>query len=287
MSSELVSEQSTRFDGSIPEMYDRYLGPLLFEAYASDIADRVAKLRPRKVLEIAAGTGLVSRQLVEKLPPATALTVSDLNAPMLEYARQKIGSTAQRVEWRQADAQQLPFPDESFDTVVCQFGVMFFPERLKGLREFLRVLEKGGSLIFSVWDSLERNPAQSIAHSAIGEFFEADPPDFYRIPCGMGDSAEVLRLVEESGFTEIVIDTVALTGTSESAQSAAMGLVRGNPVINAIRERGTADIDEIIRAVARALENRFGARSLQVPLRAHVVSAVKPFPTSSERAITT
>jgi ubiquinone/menaquinone biosynthesis C-methylase UbiE len=276
MSREVVSEQSTRFDGSIPEVYDRYLGPLLFEPYASDIADRVAELRPRRVLEIAAGTGLVSRQLIDKLPPTTALTVSDLNAPMLDYARQKIGSIAQRVEWRQADAQQLPFPDESFDAVVCQFGVMFFPDRAKGLREFLRVLEKGGSLIFSVWDSFERNPVQSIAHSEIGKFFEADPPDFYRIPCGMGDSAEVRRLVEESGFKEIVIETVALTGSSESAQSAAVGLVRGNPVINAIRERGTADIDEIIRAVAHALETRFGAGSLQVPLRAHVISAVKP-----------
>jgi ubiquinone/menaquinone biosynthesis C-methylase UbiE len=276
MSREVVSEQSTRFDGSIPEMYDRYLGPLLFEPYASDIADRVAELRPRRVLEIAAGTGLVSRQLIDKLPPTTALTVSDLNAPMLDYARQKIGSIAQRVEWRQADAQQLPFPDESFDAVVCQFGVMFLPDRVKGLKEFLRVLEKGGSLIFSVWDSLERNPVQSIAHSEIGKFFEADPPDFYRIPCGMGDSGEVRRLVEESGFKAIVVDTVALTGTSESAQSAATGLVRGNPVINAIRERGTADIDEIIRAVAHALETRFGAGSLQVPLRAHVISAVKP-----------
>jgi SAM-dependent methyltransferase len=276
MSREVVSEQSTRFDGSIPEMYDRYLGPLLFEPYASDIAERVARLRPRRVLEVAAGTGLVSRQLIDKLPPTTALTVSDLNAPMLDYARQKIGSIAHRVEWRQADAQQLPFPDETFDAVVCQFGVMFLPDRAKGLREFLRVLEKGGSLIFSVWDSFEGNPVQSIAHSEIGKFFEADPPDFYRIPCGMGDSAEVRGLVEESGFKEIVIDTVALTGTSESAQSAATGLVRGNPVINAIRERGTADIDEIIRAVAHALETRFGAGSLQVPLRAHVISAVKP-----------
>lgn len=232
MSNKMVSEESTRFDGSIPEMYDQHLGELLFEPYAADIADRVAKRRPRKVLEIAAGTGIASRRLLKALPRGTALTVTDLNTPMLEYAQHKIGADGRGAEWRQADAQDLPFPNESFDAVVCQFGVMFFPDKHKGLREFNRVLEKGGALIFNVWDSLERNPIGMIMHSTIGK--------------------------------------------SESPESAALGLVRGNPVINTIRERGTANIDEIVRAVARAVEERFGARPLRVPLRAHVVSAVKP-----------
>jgi SAM-dependent methyltransferase len=271
-----VSEQSTRFDGSIPEMYDRHLGALLFEPYAADLADRVVKRRPRKVLEIAAGTGIVSRRLLDALQPGTSLTVTDLNAPMLEYARQKTGANGRNVEWRQADAQKLPFPDESFDTVACQFGVMFFPDRLRALREFNRVLEKSGALIFSVWDSIDKNPVQLIAHSTIGAFFPDDPPDFYQVPCAMGDLAAVRRLTAGAGFKEIVIETISFTGSSESAESAALGLVRGNPVINAIRERGTADVDEITRALAHALKGRFGAGTLQVPLRAHVVSAVKP-----------
>ena len=153
---------------------------------------------------------------------------------------------------------------------------MFFPDKHKGLREFNRVLEKGGALIFNVWDSLERNPVGNITHSTIGKFFPTDPPDFYQIPFGLGDVSEVRSLVEEAGFKEIVIETLSLTGSGESPESAALGLVRGNPVINTIRERGTADIDEIVRALARAMEKRFGAGSLQVPLRAHVVSAVKP-----------
>jgi len=276
MNYEAVSERSTRFDGSIPEMYDRHLGPLLFETFAADLADRIARRRPRKVLEIAAGTGIVSRAMMDTLPRETALTITDLNAPMLDYARQKSETHGRSAEWRQADAQALPFPGESFDMVVCQFGLMFFPDKRKGLREFYRVLEKGGSLIFSVWDSIDRNPVQSIAHSTIATFFETDPPDFYQIPCGMGDVEEVRRLTEEAGFTEVEIETVSLTGTSESAHNAAVGLVRGNPVINAIKERGTANVDEIIHAVARTLEGSFGPRSLQVPLQAHVVSAVKP-----------
>jgi ubiquinone/menaquinone biosynthesis C-methylase UbiE len=270
-----TSEESARFDGSIPEMDDRYLGALLFEPYAGNIAERVAKLQPRNVLEIAAGTGIVSRQLLEALPKETSLTVTDLNAPMLEYARNKSTARGREVEWRQADAQKLPFPDESFDAVVCQFGVMFFPDRRRGLLEFNRVLEKGGALIFSVWDSFDTNPVQSIAHSTIGTFFREDPPDFYKVPCGMGNKAEAVRLTEDAGFKDIVIETVSLTGSSSSAQSAAQGLVKGNPVINAIRERGTADVDEIVLALARALEVRFGAGLLQVPLRAHVVTAIK------------
>jgi ubiquinone/menaquinone biosynthesis C-methylase UbiE len=271
-----ISDRNTRFDGSIPEMYDRYLGPLFFESYAADLADRVARQRPKKVLEIAAGTGIVSRRLIDVLPRGTALTITDLNAPMLEFARQKIGAHGHNPEWRQADAQELPFPDESFDTVVCQFGVMFFPDKLRGLREFYRVLERGGTLILSVWDSFDRNPVQSIAHSTIGKFFETDPPDFYQVPCGMGDVREVRHLVEESGFKELEIETLHLTGSSESAQSAALGLIRGNPVINVIRERGAADIEEITQALARALEERFGAGPLQVPLQAHIAIAVKP-----------
>jgi ubiquinone/menaquinone biosynthesis C-methylase UbiE len=264
-----------RFDGSIPEVYDRHLGPLLFEPYAAEIADRVAKLRPGKVLEIAAGTGLVSRQLLDVLPAGVALTVTDLNAPMLEFARKKIGVDDRRVDWRQADAQDLSFPDESFDTIVCQFGLMFLPDKHKGLTECHRVLEKGGALIFSVWDALEKNPLQMLAHSTIGGFFPTDPPEFYNLPFALGDIAEVRRLVEGAGFAEIVIENLSLTGESESPEHAAVGLVMGNPVINTIREQGIADVDEIVRAVASAIEMRFGAGSVRVPLRAHVVSAVK------------
>jgi hypothetical protein len=152
---------------------------------------------------------------------------------------------------------------------------MFFPDTRRGLLEFNRVLEKGGALIFSVWDSFDSNPVQWIAHSTIGGFFEEDPPDFYKVPCGMGDKAEAVRLTEDAGFKDIVIETVSLTGSSSSARSAARGLVKGNPVINAIRERGTADVDEIVLALARALEARFGAGPLQVPLCALVVTATK------------
>jgi ubiquinone/menaquinone biosynthesis C-methylase UbiE len=273
--SKSIAEKDVRFDGSIPEIYDRHLGTLLFEPYAADIADRIAKRKPRKVLEVAAGTGIVTNRLLKALPKGTALTVTDLNVPMLEYARQKIQSDGRAIEWRQADAQDLPFADESFDVVACQFGVMFFPDKAKGLREFKRVLEKGGALVFSVWDSLEINPLQEIVHSTVNQFFRTEPPEFYKIPFMMGDVGELRHVIEESGFKSVTIETLSLTGRSVSPQDAAIGLVKGNPVINTLREQG-ADIDEIIATVARAVEERFGAGALQVPLRAHVVTAIKP-----------
>ena len=153
----------SEFAGSIPQLYDRYLVPLIFEPYAMDLSRRVAVLQPARVLEIAAGTGVVTRHLARELPAGTAIVATDLNQPMLDQAAAR--GTARPVEWRQADALALPFEDESFDAVVCQFGVMFFPEKSKGFSEARRVLRPGGVFVFSVWDRIEDNAA----HVAIDE----------------------------------------------------------------------------------------------------------------------
>jgi ubiquinone/menaquinone biosynthesis C-methylase UbiE len=262
------------FDGSIPEAYDRYLGPLLFEPFAADLARRLAKPRALKVLEVAAGTGIVTRRLLEVLPANGRLTVTDLNEPMLAHARLKIGEDP-RVHWRQADALELPFSDGEFDAVVCQFGLMFFPDKARSIREFYRVLAPGGHLLLSVWDSLQANPHATVAQSAIVEFFSVDPPQFYAIPFSYYDTAEIRKVVAAAGFTNVEIETIKLTGESPSAALAAKGFVRGNPVVNTIRERAPDKLVDIERLAAKRLNERYGPDPIRIPLQAHVVSAVR------------
>ncbi len=268
------SKVDVTFDGTIPEVYDRFLGSLLFEPYAVDMARRVAELEPDNVLEVAAGTGIVTRRLLESLPRASRLTATDLNDPMIEHARGRIGKDS-RVSWRQADALNLPFRNEEFDAVVCQFGLMFFPDKLRGMREFHRVLSPGGHLLLSVWDSFEHNPVGNIIHTMLAEVFPVDPPDFYRIPFGSHDATELRRLATDAGFTEVKIETLTLEGTSPSAGEAAIGLVRGNPVVNAIRERAPERLEEIESRTRERLAGRYGSRGLRVASQAHILTAFK------------
>jgi ubiquinone/menaquinone biosynthesis C-methylase UbiE len=264
--------KNAKFDGTIPERYDRYLGPLLFEPFAIDLARRVEALRPQNVLEVAAGTGLVTRQLLKILPEASRLTVTDLNDPMIDYARRQVGEDS-RVSWRQADAMELPFDDGEFDAVVCQFGIMFFPDKPRGMREFHRVLSTSGSLLLSVWDSIDRNPPGAIIHTALAEVFPEDPPDFYTVPFSMCDVNELRALAAAAGFRNVRIETLTLEGWSPSAAEAARGLVGGNPVINTMRERAPELIETVEARTRERLSERFGTGDIRVPVRGHVLTA--------------
>jgi SAM-dependent methyltransferase len=263
-----MTSTHTRFVGSIPENYDRHLGPLLFEPFASDLVRRL-KISPRaRVLEIACGTGIVTRRLRAHLGPEVALTATDLNGPMLEYARLAVGDEA--VEWRTADAQDLPFADASFDAVVCQFGIMFMPDKARALREARRVLAPGGSLVFNVWGSFEHCPIGAVAHQVIGSFFPENPPEFYAVPYGLDDAPLLRRLLTEAGFEVTVEERVALEVESPSADAAARGLIFGNPVLLVIREQGTVDPEVVATALSRALAEIGGA----APMRCRMVALV-------------
>jgi len=145
----------TVFVGSIPKLYDTLLVPLIFQPYADDLAKRLSSRRLERVLEVAAGTGVVTRAMASTLPERVSITATDLNQPMLDYAA-AIG-TSRPVEWRQADALQLPFADQSFDAVVCQFGAMFFPDKVKAFAQARRVLRPAGVFLFNVWDRIDYN----------------------------------------------------------------------------------------------------------------------------------
>lgn len=270
----MIENKDAQFAGSIPAKYDRYLGTLFFQPYAEDIGDRLDVPANGSVLELACGTGIVTRVLRNQLPATVRLVATDLNEPMMRHAAGKF-TKDEAIEWKQADATALPFEEQSFDAVVCQFGLMFFPDKAASAREALRVLKPGGVFLFNVWDALEENPLGRIPHETIATFFEKDPPMFYQVPFGFHDAAEIRRLLEQAGFREVRIDVVDKLSGSTRAQDAATGLVEGTPVSIAIADRDASLFPQIVKAVADALEKYFGSDSFQAPLRAIVVEARK------------
>jgi ubiquinone/menaquinone biosynthesis C-methylase UbiE len=269
-----MADKHAAFVGSIPPTYDRCLGPILFNGYADDIAARVPATKGMRVLETACGTGIVTERLLARLRGAGTLIATDLNEAMVEHARTRLAKAG--VEWRQADATSLPFPDSSFDAVVCQFGAMFFPDKAKGFREAFRVLQPGGLFLFNVWDALEHNPVVRIAHETIATFFPNDPPGFYRIPFAFHDHATISELLDRAGFAKPQWYCVETIGTSPSARDAATGLVEGNPVYGEIMERRADALESIKAAVARNIAAELGDHPVRCPLRALVFQAVRP-----------
>jgi ubiquinone/menaquinone biosynthesis C-methylase UbiE len=272
--------RDARFTGSVPQFYDRYLGPLLFEDYAVDLAGRVREMpgSDATILEVAAGTGIATEQLRARVPSAVGLVATDLNPPMLAVAGERLARAgfADGVTFREADATSLPFEDASFDAVVCQFGVMFFPDKARAAAEAYRVLRPGGQWLFSVWGSWEENSFAHIVHETAAAFFSHDPPQFYRVPFSMADADELRALVEGAGFECRDLVTLDRTLEAPSAEEAATGLVRGNPLAAAIEERGGVLVDDVVAAVARRLGEEFGDRPIRVPSRVRVVDARRP-----------
>ena len=268
----MVDGNEANFTGSVPEYYDRNLGPVIFEGYASEMAKKAAAHVPRRVLELAAGTGIVTQQLRRALPPQSRLTASDLNPPMLEIARGKLGSRDD-VQFQPADATQLPFGDRAFDLVVCQFGVMFFPDRPKSYREVRRVLGPGGRYLLSVWDSLTYNPFGRVAFDAVSKFFPDDPPQFYAVPFGHNRIDEIRAELSDAGFTDVHAHILRREEPNVDPIAFATGLVLGNPLGEQIRARGTVSTDTVIDALAGALRETLGLPNRTLSTQAIFIEA--------------
>lgn len=259
------------FAGSIPALYHDHLGPLLFEPYAADMARRMAALYPRNVLETAAGTGIVTEALAVAAPQAE-IVATDLNQAMLDVAAARIASP--RVRFRQADAQMLPFGNGEFDVLVCQFGVMFFPDRIGAYREARRVLAPGGTFLFNVWDSLDENPVSKAVGEAVADLFPDDPPSFLsRTPFGYHDRSRIDADLRAAGFTGIEIETVRLKSAVGSARAAAIGLTHGSPLRAEIEAHGPDALERAADAVADTLARLGFDTGGEEPMSAHVVSA--------------
>jgi len=266
-----MNDGDRAFVGSIPEIYDRYMGPTFFEPYALDLARRLTGF-DGALLETAAGTGRVTRALVHALGPGATIMATDLNEPMLARAGENIRAT--NIQWRQADAQALPFEDDRFDAVVCQFGVMFFPDKAAAYAESRRVLRPGGRFVFNVWDGLDLNDISKVVHETVASLFPDDPPAFFaRVPFGYCDEARIRGELAEAGFSSVEVERVALETPAASAADAAMGLCTGTPLRNEIEGRRPGGLQAVVQTVTEILFREFGHGAIVGRGQALVVTA--------------
>lgn len=260
------------FSGSVPENYDRYMVPLIFAPYAADLAQRVAKLEPHSVLEIAAGTGVVTRALAPQLAADAHYLVTDLNQPMLDYAASQQPAD-NRISWQQADAMALPIADATFDLAVCQFGAMFFPDRPAAYREVKRVLKPGGQFLFNVWDRIEENVFADDVTNALAARFPDDPPQFMRrTPHGYFDQELIRNDLELAGFSEIRIEIKAELSRADSPRIPALAYCQGTVLSNEIEARDPGGLAAATDQAESAIIARHGGGAVAAKIQALIVS---------------
>jgi ubiquinone/menaquinone biosynthesis C-methylase UbiE len=267
-----MKDQELRFAGSVPASYERLMVPLIFQPYANELARRARDLRPARILETASGTGVVTRALHEALPEAD-IVATDLNQPMLDVAAERLGDA---VRFRQADAQALPFGDSSFDLVVCQFGAMFFPDRVRAHSEAHRVLSDGGHYLLAIWDAIERSPLTEVAQQVLIDLFPDDPPLFMREgPFSYSDPTKIEADLHEAGFETVDIETVEKRSRSLSAHDAATALCYGTPMGVEVDDREPGSLDRVFAAVEQAFRRFEGPNGIDAPMSAHIVTATR------------
>ena len=261
------------FEGSVPEPYDRHLVPLIFESYADDLVRRLRLLDPGPVLEVAAGTGVVTRAMATGLPETTTLTCSNLNQPMLDHAA-KVG-TDRPVTFQQADVMRLPFADDSFDAVVCQFAVMFFPDQTGAYAEIRRVLRPGGTFLFNTWDKIEANEFADVVTQALGTLFPTDPPLFLdRTPHGHHEPEPFRSRLADAGFhTPAAFEAVEARSKAAHSQDPAIAYCQGTPLRDEIIARDPNGLAQATQVAATAIAQQFGETNVDGLIRGFVLTA--------------
>ncbi|HYL93583.1 MAG TPA: methyltransferase domain-containing protein [Alphaproteobacteria bacterium] len=268
-----MPETDRIFSGSIPALYDRYMRPMIFEPYAADLARRLADFSSGDLLEIAAGTGVLTNALRLSLPKTVTIVATDLNQPMVDFAAARSDA---RVTWRQADALHLPFADSAFDVVVCQFGAMFFPDKVAAYRETLRVLRPGGRFVFNVWDRIEDNDFGRAVSEGVAAIFPHDPPQFIaRTPHGYHDKDRVKSELHAAGFSQIQVETVSLLSQAPSCYDPAIGFCQGSPLRSELEARGPNCVAEATEAAAAMVRTQFGDGPIRGKMQAHVIIAAR------------
>ena len=257
-----------------PRIYEDVMGPLYFEPFAREMAARAAARRPERLLETACGTGRVTAHLRKALPGAS-LVATDILPSMLDVAREKL-QTDTGIRWKQADAQQLPFPDGAFDAVVCQFGAMFFSDLSSGFAEAFRVLTPGGAFHFSVWDRLEANPLGACGREVLKEFFGGRLPVSLKLAYGLSDAAGVAAQVRACGFETVRHETVRFPCETPSAKAFAHAYVHGSSVRTVIAAMGITAAERLEEALFTAITGQFGDAPVRSHMQAILFTALKP-----------
>jgi SAM-dependent methyltransferase len=263
----MVADRSRVWAADMSSAYDEYLVPAVFRPYAEDLADRIASLAPRDVLELAAGTGVLTQAVLTRLPQVH-VTATDLNDAMVTVGAASVPAAT----WRQVDAMQLPFADASFDLVACQFGVMFLPDRAAGYAGIARVLRPGGHFLLNSWGPLAEHEVEATVMAALADVFPEDPPTFLaRIPHGYCDAEAIAADLTAAGFVDVEVERVELACTGRTAAELARGYCRGTPLRPEIEARG--DVEATVPAVEAALLSRFGSGPVTAPMSALLASA--------------
>jgi ubiquinone/menaquinone biosynthesis C-methylase UbiE len=263
------------FAGSVPEIYDRLMVPLIFEPYANEMADRIAAAKPRDVLETAAGTGVLTRALASRLAADVRITATDLNQPMLDRATAR-QSDPRRIAWRQADALALPFADQSFDIVACQFGAMFFPDKMQGYREAHRVLRSGGRFWCAVWDKIATSEFADVVTETLAQMFPQDPPRFMaRTPHGYHDPDKIRGELQAAGFSDISTEAIDHRSKASSPREPAVAYCQGTPLRNEIEARDKSRVEEATNKCAEAIATRFGNGPVDGRIRALIIGGTR------------
>jgi SAM-dependent methyltransferase len=277
-SSEIADDMTIRegagiFGDTVPKVYASHLAPLIFDPYAMDLAQRVERHAPARILELAAGTGVLTRALADTLPSATEIVATDISPGMLELA--VAAGTSRPVEFRKEDAMQLPFGDASFDVVVCQFGVMFFSDKARAYAEARRVLRPGGVFLFSVWDAIQENEFADVVTASLATIFPTDPPRFMaRIPHGYHDCPTIAADLASGGFTSVArVETMPVRSRADSPLIPAVAYCQGTPLRNEIVARDATRLVEATGLAAEAIARRFGDGMVDGKIQAHVISA--------------
>lgn len=263
----MSESNSYEFKGSIPKHYDEYLGPMFFEPYAIEVTNLVDPMKVNRALEIAAGTGRVTRHLKNRLSPGAKLFATDISPDMLEIAKTKFETGA--VEWKVVDAQDIPFEENTFDLVVCCFGLMFIPDKEKAYREIKRVLKPGGKFLFSTWDKLEENGPSALYRKIVRPYLPQPVPAIYGLPFSMNDPEEITADLKAAGFQNILIQKIRKPCVSESARYAAEGLSTGGTVYNELMKTNPAAVTEIKNELEKQIREKYGD-----PMRAEMSALV-------------
>ena len=268
-----MKNNDKNFTGSIPEFYDNFLVPLIFEEFADDLATRILTEKPQSILEIAAGTGVVPRALAAKISDNVKYTITDLNQQMIDYAQTRQPKNP-NITWQQADVMALPFEDDSFDAVVCQFGFMFFPDKIAAMAEVKRVLKPSGELIFNVWDCIENNVFADLVTQAASQQHPDNPPLFLeRIPHGFYDNDAIRKTLQDAGFKSIIIQDKVAISTAPSALHAAKAYCHGTPLRNELEALGEGSLDQVTQAAADWIAKFYGKAEVAAQIQGFVITA--------------